>query len=87
MSLISGKRKKTPTENNEIAPGISRDQVSKTNFLSSCKEISLLCVHGLEKNNKTVTYITCYIIRPGLFTLGAKLVSENGFQKTNANYG
>ena len=25
--------------------------------------------------------------RPGPFTLGAKLVSENGLQKTNVNYG
>ena len=25
--------------------------------------------------------------RPGLFILGAKLVSENGLQKTNANNG
>ena len=25
--------------------------------------------------------------RPGLFTVAAKLVSENGFQKMNANYG
>ena len=60
MSMISGKRKKTPPENNNIAPGTSGNQDSKTNFLSSCNEISVLCVHSLE--NMLFLYLSLFPI-------------------------
>ena len=43
MPMISGKQK--IMRFHRVLP---RDQVSKKNFLSSCKEISILCVHSLE---------------------------------------
>ena len=54
--------KKAPTENNETAPG-TRNRVSclsRPNFLSSCNEISVLCVHSLE--NMLFLYLSLFPI-------------------------
>ena len=74
----SGKQKRLLQKITRLDQVLPRNQVSETNFLSSCKQISVLCVHSLKnmlflylsffqlsrgEKNKTVTYITYYIIR------------------------
>ena len=63
MSMIGGKRKNEKrllqkiTRLHKVLP---RNQVTKTNFLSSCKETSVLCLHGLE--NMLFLYLSLFPI-------------------------